>query len=114
MFGLWWKEICDSSVQSSCPPEKTCGGSSGEPISGDPRSDYFPDSDYTFDNEGCYYNHVDNPPADFYWLSRNRGTSVYKMFRFRRQWQFPGFSFTNPLPDDVANYELQTIYESSD
>jgi len=36
------------------------------------------------------------------------------MFRFRRQWQFPSFSFTNPLPDDVANFEVQTLYTSSD
>jgi len=44
MFGLWWKEICDSTIDSSCPPEKTCGGSSGEPITGTVRSQFFPDS----------------------------------------------------------------------
>ena len=114
MFGMWWKEICDSSVTSTCAPEKTCGGTTGEPITGSVRSTYFPDSQYTFDNEGCYYDHTATPAVPFLPIDRNRVATAYKMFRFRRQWQFPGFSFTNPLPSDVANFEVQTIYASSD
>jgi hypothetical protein len=36
------------------------------------------------------------------------------MIRLRRIWQFPNYSATSPLPDDVYNHEAQVIYESSD
>ena len=64
MTALWWKEICNRQTGvSSCPPEKICGAPTGTPWVGNPfepavRSTYFVYSDYTFDGEGCYFNHV--------------------------------------------------------
>lgn len=114
MFALWWKEICDSNHDSSCWPEKTCGGSTGEPITGDYRTDYFPDSDYTFDNEGCYYDSVTNPPVDFYCIKADCTKKADAMIKIRRLWQFPYYSVTTTLPSDVYNREAQVIYTSSD
>jgi len=119
---MWWKEICDSSSNSNCPPEKTCGGSTGEPVlttipestKYNLRTQYFPDSTYTFDSNGCYYNHATTAAFDFYALSPGGGNTVTKMMRIRRLWQFPSYSPVNPLPDDVYNHEAQVIYTSSD
>jgi hypothetical protein len=61
MYAVWFKEHCRD---STCYPELTCGGSSGEPISGDLRSTYFTNTDYTFDNLGCYFEHNTNPAVD--------------------------------------------------
>jgi hypothetical protein len=64
MTALWWKEICNRETGASgCPPEKICGAPTGSPWVGNPfepavRSTYFVYSDYTFDGEGCYFNHV--------------------------------------------------------
>lgn len=109
MYGMWWKEVCDLSLGVGCPPEQTCAGT-GDPIdesSGESWFTYF-DSGYTFDGAGCYYD-SDTYPAfagysrDVYGSSANL---VDKMIRIRRLWQFPSYSPTNPLPDDVYNREV--------
>jgi hypothetical protein len=56
MFGIFFKERCKKSEKTFCYPELTCSGNTGEPISGGLRTTYFPDSDYTFDALGCYFN----------------------------------------------------------
>jgi hypothetical protein len=117
-------------LSATCAPEKTCGGSTGEPATGGVYSDYFINRDvattttymkasYTFDSAGCYFNHVTSPPVKLYSLVALTNptaskTRAYKMIRIRRLWQFPSYSPTSPLPSDVYNREVQVIYESSD
>jgi hypothetical protein len=105
MFAMWWKEICDRDLTSTCPPEKTCAGTTGEPILDELRTNYFSDSDYTFDSAGCYYKSADYPAKDFYDLESTGYYKPNKMMRIRRLWQFPSYSPVNPLPTDVYNRE---------
>lgn len=125
MYAMWWKEICDSDTGvTDCPPTKTCAGTSGEPIvdswtstyttSSIPRTTYFPNSQYTFDNEGCYFDHTANPAFEFYCLDWTCTYRANQMIRMRRLWQFPSYSPVNPLPSDVWNHETQVLYTSSD
>ena len=114
MYGMWWKERCSKSLgASSCKPEMTCSGDSGQPMSTFDQSTYFSTSDYTFDNAGCYYP-VTTPAVDFYKLKYSDNTEPNSMIRIRRIWQFPSYSATSPLPSDVYNHEAQVIYTSSD
>lgn len=111
MFALWWKEWCTS---SACAPEKTCAGTSGEPILSEQRSVYYTNTDYTFDNQGCYYKHTTNAAVNQYCVTSSCSIRTDKMVKIRRLWQFPSYSPVNPLPSDVYNREQQVIYTSSD
>jgi len=66
MYAVWFKERC---TDTTCAPEKTCGGSSGEPITGGLKTTYFPTSKFSFDGLGCYYDKIAKPPVSLYPLS---------------------------------------------
>jgi len=66
MYAVWFKERC---TDPTCAPEKTCGGSSGVPITGSLLTTYFPTTKFSFDGLGCYYNKVAKPPVSLYPIS---------------------------------------------